>query len=94
MPRDCAWSGVEDGTGGGIETKVLDERVEGLLRARLRRLRWPRVAAGIEGKPTREEDDWLVASGGAAVDRREWVDVEDYIRAIRICAKIVVDWSS
>jgi acetylornithine deacetylase len=23
----------------------------------------------------------------------EWVDVEDYIRAIKICAKIIVDWS-
>jgi len=22
----------------------------------------------------------------------EWVDVEDYIRAIRICAKVIVDW--
>jgi acetylornithine deacetylase len=24
----------------------------------------------------------------------EWVDVEDYIRAIKICAKIIVDWSN
>ena len=24
----------------------------------------------------------------------EWVDVEDYIRAIKICAKIILDWSS
>lgn len=24
----------------------------------------------------------------------EWVDFEDYIRAIKICAKIIVDWSS
>jgi len=24
----------------------------------------------------------------------EWVDVEDYIRTIKICAKIIVDWSS
>jgi acetylornithine deacetylase len=23
----------------------------------------------------------------------EWVDVEDYIRAIKVCAKIIVDWS-
>ena len=24
----------------------------------------------------------------------EWVDVEDYIRAIKICAKIIADWSN
>ncbi len=24
----------------------------------------------------------------------EWVDVEDYIRAIKISAKIIVDWSN
>lgn len=24
----------------------------------------------------------------------EWVDVEDYIRTIKICAKIIVDWSN
>jgi acetylornithine deacetylase len=24
----------------------------------------------------------------------EWVDIEDYIRAIKICAKIIVDWSN
>ncbi len=24
----------------------------------------------------------------------EWVDVEDYIRAIKICAQIIVDWSN
>ena len=23
----------------------------------------------------------------------EWVDVEDYIRTIKICAKIILDWS-
>ena len=23
----------------------------------------------------------------------EWVDVDDYIRAIQVCAKIIVDWS-
>jgi len=24
----------------------------------------------------------------------EWVDVEDYIRAIKICAKVILDWSN
>ncbi len=24
----------------------------------------------------------------------EWVEVEDYIRAIKICAEIIVDWSN
>jgi acetylornithine deacetylase len=24
----------------------------------------------------------------------EWVDVEDYIRAIKICAQIIVDWNN
>jgi acetylornithine deacetylase len=28
-----------------------------------------------------------------AGDFDEWVDVDDYIRAIKICAKIIVDWS-
>jgi hypothetical protein len=24
----------------------------------------------------------------------EWVDVDDYIRTIKICAKIIADWSN
>jgi len=31
----------------------------------------------------------LAQAGG----KDEWVDVEDYIRAIKICAKIIADWS-
>ena len=32
----------------------------------------------------------LTQAGG----RDEWVDVKDYIRAIKICAQIIVDWSN
>lgn len=32
----------------------------------------------------------LTQAGG----QDEWVDVEEYLRAIKICAKIIVDWSS
>ena len=28
-----------------------------------------------------------------AADHDEWVDVEDYLRAIKVCAKIILDWS-
>ena len=59
-----------------------------MIRPILRGFAW--VGAGL----------WLTLAPALAGDltqaggHDEWVDVDDYIRAIKICAKIIVDWSN
>ena len=53
-------------------------------------IRNPKLFSGIASVGIGPLAGDLTQAGG----HDEWVDVEDYIRAIKICAKIIVDWSN
>jgi acetylornithine deacetylase len=52
-------------------------------------IRNPKLFSGIPSVGIGPLAGDLTQAGG----HDEWVDVDDYIRAIKICAKIIVDWS-
>jgi len=60
---------------------------------------------GLEAKSGRTAQRFLIAGRTAAdgvpggrrgygcrAEVKKWVDIEDYIRTIKICARIIIDW--